>query len=159
MINIDGAAAAYRLPFLMLGGSLVLLQNSPFYEHWNVHFIPNQHFIPVKRDFSDLLEKLEWARQHDSEARAIAVAGVEAARKIVTPESVFSYTEQMLLQYTQRLAFTPTVHPEMTRVLPSNDRHHLSYQHSSADPPQHACQCAPPPPPPHSAAVPVHPEL
>jgi hypothetical protein len=75
VLSADGAAAAYRLPFLLAGGSLVLWVDSPrgFAEHLYEQFRPNVHYIPIKADLSNLIERIEWARAHDSEARAIAL--------------------------------------------------------------------------------------
>lgn len=36
LINLDGTVAAYRLPFLLAGGSTVFKQDSPFYEVYRV---------------------------------------------------------------------------------------------------------------------------
>ncbi|KRT79509.1 hypothetical protein AMK59_7400, partial [Oryctes borbonicus] len=59
-INIDGTVAAYRLPYLLGGGSLVFKQDSSYYEHFYDDLIPNIHYIPFKKDLSDLTEKLKW---------------------------------------------------------------------------------------------------
>ncbi|KAL0161896.1 hypothetical protein M9458_041292, partial [Cirrhinus mrigala] len=61
-VNVDGTVAAYRFPYLMLGDSLVLKQDSPYYEHFYTHLRAGVHYIPVKRDLSDLMEKIRWAQ-------------------------------------------------------------------------------------------------
>ena len=61
-VNVDGTVAAYRYPYLMLGDSLVLKQDSPYYEHFYMELKPWKHYIPIKRNLSDLLEKVEWAK-------------------------------------------------------------------------------------------------
>ena len=66
-INIDGTVAAYRFPYLMGGGSLILKQDSHYYEHFYRHLRPWVHYVPVKRDISDIVERLEWALEHDDE--------------------------------------------------------------------------------------------
>ncbi len=59
---MDGTVAAYRFPYLMLGDSLVFKQDSPYYEHFYTHLEADVHYIPVKRDLSDLLQKIRWAQ-------------------------------------------------------------------------------------------------
>lgn len=59
---MDGTVAAYRFPYLMLGDSLVLKQESPYYEHFYVALRPWKHYVPVRRNLSDLLEKVKWAK-------------------------------------------------------------------------------------------------
>lgn len=68
-INIDGTVAAYRLPYLLAGNSVVLKQDSIYYEHFYNELQPWKHFIPFKSDLSDLLEKLQWAKDHDEEVK------------------------------------------------------------------------------------------
>lgn len=59
--------AAYRLPYLLAGNSVVLKQDSIYYEHFYNELQPWKHYIPFKSDLSDLLEKLQWAKEHDEE--------------------------------------------------------------------------------------------
>lgn len=66
-INLDGTVAAYRFPYLMGGNSVVLKQDSPYYEHFYKSLEPGKHYIPFKRDLSDLREKILWAKNHDEE--------------------------------------------------------------------------------------------
>lgn len=66
-INLDGTVAAYRFPYLMGGNSVVLKQDSPYYEHFYKSLEPGKHYIPFKRDLSDLREKILWAKSHDEE--------------------------------------------------------------------------------------------
>ncbi|XP_064393653.1 protein O-glucosyltransferase 2-like isoform X2 [Halichondria panicea] len=66
-INIDGTVAAYRLPYLLAGGSLVLKQDSSYYEHFYHQLEPWEHYIPLHRNISDVLERVEWARENDDQ--------------------------------------------------------------------------------------------
>lgn len=61
-MNVDGTVAAYRFPYLMLGDSLVLKQDSQYYEHFYSVLKPWKHYVPVKRSLEDLLEKIKWAK-------------------------------------------------------------------------------------------------
>ncbi|TRY93109.1 hypothetical protein DNTS_007753 [Danionella cerebrum] len=63
-VNVDGTVAAYRFPYLMLGNSLVFKQDSPYYEHFYTHLKPGVHYIPVKRDLSDLIHWIRWAQTY-----------------------------------------------------------------------------------------------
>lgn len=59
--------AAYRFPYLMLGDALVFKQTSDFFEHFYRQMEPNVHYIPLKHDLSDVVEKIKWAQTHDDE--------------------------------------------------------------------------------------------
>lgn len=48
---------------------MVLKQDSIYYEHFYNELQPWKHFIPFKSDLSDLLEKLQWAKDHDEEVK------------------------------------------------------------------------------------------
>lgn len=41
--------------------------DSIYYEHFYKQLQPWVHYIPFKADLSDLLEKIQWARDHDEE--------------------------------------------------------------------------------------------
>ncbi|KAK3578461.1 hypothetical protein CHS0354_038550 [Potamilus streckersoni] len=64
-INIDGTVAAYRFPYLLAGDSVVLKHDSIYYEHFYKQLKAYEHYIPFKRDLSDLKEKLQWAKDND----------------------------------------------------------------------------------------------
>ena len=64
-LNIDGTVAAYRFPYLLGGGALVFKQDSNYYEYFYKSLKPNVHYIPFKRDLSDLKEKIQWAKEND----------------------------------------------------------------------------------------------
>lgn len=75
---MDGTVAAYRYPYLMLGDSLVLKQDSPYYEHFYMALKPWKHYIPIKRNLSDPVEKVEWAQENDGEAKKTAKGQLSA---------------------------------------------------------------------------------
>ena len=66
-LTIDGTVAAYRVPYLLAGDSVVLKQDSPYYEHFYHDLRPWVHYIPFKRDLSDLGKRLEWAMNNQNE--------------------------------------------------------------------------------------------
>jgi len=59
--------AAYRLPYLLAGDSVILKQDSHYYEFFYKQLRPYVHYIPVKADLSDLLDRIQWAKQHDAQ--------------------------------------------------------------------------------------------
>ena len=61
-----------RIVFLYLWPrSLVFL--GTIHEDWTGYqIIPGEHYIKIKPDLSDLVEKLEWAADNDAEAKRIA---------------------------------------------------------------------------------------
>ncbi|XP_044211368.1 protein O-glucosyltransferase 3 [Thunnus albacares] len=121
-VNVDGTVAAYRFPYLMLGNSLVLKQDSQFYEHFYSHLRAGTHYVPVKRNLSDLLEKIKWAKENDSEAQEIARAGQAAARELLQPSRLYCYYYRVLHMYSERQTGQPTQHADM-ELVPQPDDH------------------------------------
>jgi len=77
-LDIDGHVNTWS-NFLvrMLFGCCVLKVESQFgFRQWYYDRLrPFEHFVPVRADLSDLVEKIDWARSHQREAQTIAEAG------------------------------------------------------------------------------------
>ncbi|GAV08303.1 hypothetical protein RvY_18018 [Ramazzottius varieornatus] len=111
-LNLDGTVAAYRFPYLLAGDSLVFKQDSQYYEHFYNDLQPGVHYIPVKRDLSDLEEKLEWAKTHDEEARVIAKRGSDYARNNLLPHNIFCYYTLLIEKWSRSVSSPPSVVPK-----------------------------------------------
>lgn len=90
-INIDGTVAAYRLPYLLAGDSLVLKQESPYFEHFYKKLVPYEHFVPFKRDLSDLVEKIEWAKENEEEVQRIIRNANAFVNEQLMPRNIYCY--------------------------------------------------------------------
>lgn len=91
-INIDGTVAAYRMPYLLAGNSVVLKQDSPYYEHYYNQLRAFEHFVPFHRDPKlDLVEKVKWLRANDKEAQRIMKNARRFARENLMPANIFCY--------------------------------------------------------------------
>ena len=90
-------------------GALVFVVASPI-QHWLVPpyaanlFQEYVHYVPVKYDLSDLLEKLQWARDHDEEAAGIAANGKMLAKRVFNQESVLFGFHQLMMGWKQARA-------------------------------------------------------
>lgn len=93
---MDGTVAAYRFPYLLASDSLVFKQDSNYYEYFYKQIKRWKHFVPVKKDLSDLVEKIKWAKANDEDARKIALEGQRFARNNLLPQDVFCYHVQLL---------------------------------------------------------------
>ncbi|XP_042240058.1 protein O-glucosyltransferase 2-like isoform X2 [Homarus americanus] len=102
-INIDGTVAAYRLPYLLGGSGVVLKQDSPYYEFFYHDLEPYVHYIPFKRDLSDLIEKIEWAASNDDKVRVIAENGRQYVQENLMPKNIYCYHAALFQEWSQRL--------------------------------------------------------
>ncbi|XP_028993305.1 protein O-glucosyltransferase 2 [Betta splendens] len=115
-INIDGTVAAYRLPYLLAGDSVVFKQDSAYYEHFYNELRAWEHYIPIRADLGDLLEKVQWARDHDGEAKKIALAGQQFARNHLMGDNIFCYYYQLFKGYAKLQVSEPVVRKGMELV-------------------------------------------
>lgn len=100
---MDGTVAAYRLPYLLAGGSLVFKQKSKYYEHFYNDLQPNLHYIPIEEDLSDLLERLEWAQKNDVTAKKIAKTAQEFVNNNLLPQNILCYYANLLYLFSKKI--------------------------------------------------------
>ncbi|XP_033228056.1 protein O-glucosyltransferase 2-like [Belonocnema kinseyi] len=115
-LNIDGTVAAYRFPYLLAGGSLVFKQDSQYYEFFYKQLTPGEHYIPIKSDLSDLVEKIKWAQENDDTAHKISRTGRQFARDNLMPKDVLCYHVALFEEWSKRLTNKIEVLPEMEEV-------------------------------------------
>ena len=86
----------------LLSGSLVFKQESPFSQWFYAGLKPNVHFIPVNRDLSNLLEKLQYTIKDDAESKNIALQATEFAETYLYPDKFFEHAHYVLSRYAQK---------------------------------------------------------
>lgn len=112
LISVDGTVAAYRLPYYLVGDSLVLKQDSPYYEFFYGDLKPWVHYVPLKRDLSDVVEKLKWARDKEEEVLRIVSEAQNFARSRLQPSEMFCYYARFFEAYRKLLMPTDSSIPE-----------------------------------------------
>ncbi|XP_034033082.1 protein O-glucosyltransferase 3 [Thalassophryne amazonica] len=120
-VNVDGTVAAYRFPYLMLGNSLVLKQDSPYYEFFYSRLKAGIHYVPMRRNLSDLMEKIKWAKENDAKAQKIAKAGQERARELLEPSRLYCYYHRVLQTYAEHQVGKPECRSDMELVPQPSD--------------------------------------
>ena len=72
------------MPNILASGSVLLLQH-----RWSQFFYPGLkpwiHYVPLKYDISDLIERYEWLIAHPSQAKIIGENGQRFAKEILHP--------------------------------------------------------------------------
>lgn len=84
LVNVDGVSVAWRGLALLSSGSVMLLQASDRGEFFSEDMQPWVHYVPLKRDLSDLLQTLDYLRANDQLASRIAQAGQDFADSSLT---------------------------------------------------------------------------
>ncbi|KAJ6527546.1 glycosyl transferase family 90-domain-containing protein [Mycena sp. CBHHK59/15] len=98
LLDVDGNTFSGRYLGLLRSGSLVF-KSTAFEEYFNDWLRPYEHYIPVKPDLSDLVEKVEWAIAHDDEARLIQEVGTQFAQRVLTDAQNDCYFAAVLLEW------------------------------------------------------------
>lgn len=101
LIVVDGNGWPDRLATFLLSGSLVFL--ATVHEEWVINqIVDGEHYIKVKPDLSDLVDKLEWAAANDEEAKRIAMNGRQFSKKMFDSQPMQMYNSFLFMEY-QRL--------------------------------------------------------
>ncbi|KAJ7147541.1 glycosyl transferase family 90-domain-containing protein [Mycena crocata] len=98
LLDVDGNTFSGRYLGLLKSGSLVF-KSTVFDEYFNDWLRPFFHYIPVLPDLSDLVDKIHWAMEHETEARLIQETGKLFAERIMTDSQNDCYFGAVLLEW------------------------------------------------------------
>ncbi|MDX2050350.1 MAG: glycosyl transferase family 90 [Rickettsiaceae bacterium] len=109
-INIDGNSSTYPgFLWRLLSNSVVLKQETEDMQ-WFYNFVkPMIHYVPVKSDLSDLIEKIHWIKSHDQEAKIIAENATKFVNENLTIADIHLYIYILLKNYSQIIDFQPEI--------------------------------------------------
>jgi hypothetical protein len=65
-----------------------------------------EHYVPIRPDFSDLMQQLDWAKKNDNEAQRIAMAGKEFMKQFGSAARETSIEAAVLTAYLDRMKIT-----------------------------------------------------
>lgn len=83
IIEAEGNVSAHRVLTDMLLGSVLLMIDSE-YTLWYSHLLkPYVHYIPIKKDLSNLIETIVWCRDHDELSETIAKNSLQFAKDLL----------------------------------------------------------------------------
>ncbi|KAJ7243594.1 glycosyl transferase family 90-domain-containing protein [Mycena haematopus] len=97
-LDVDGNTFSGRYLGLLRSGSLVF-KATAFDEYFSNWLKPYVHYIPVRIDLSDLVEKVEWAIAHEAEARQIQETGMLFAQRVLSDAQNNCYFSAVLLEW------------------------------------------------------------
>ncbi|KAJ3239382.1 capsule-associated protein CAP1 [Chytriomyces hyalinus] len=98
LIVLDGNTWPGRLQSYLQTNS-VILYNGIFTDYYNWRLVPMVHYVPLKLDFSDLEERLEWLMTHDEEARRISENARSLMAEVNRMSALHCYAGLLLLEY------------------------------------------------------------
>ena len=96
ILHIDGYVNAFRLSSELRMRSAILIVESD-YKMWYSHLlVPYQHYIPVKKDLSDLIEIIHWCIKNDKKCMEIATNAYQFYEKNLTKDGLFDYMQSKM---------------------------------------------------------------
>lgn len=81
-IDVDGYTNAWSGLFtrLLMGCCVLKIASPTGHRQWYYHRLePWQHYVPLAADLSDLLQKIDWCRTHETDCQRIAGQGRDLA--------------------------------------------------------------------------------
>ncbi|GFR44982.1 hypothetical protein Agub_g6256, partial [Astrephomene gubernaculifera] len=117
LLHVDGQGLSSKLEVLLTLGSLVMKEESGYQAFYHHLLRPNEHYIPVWKTGSgpeDILEAVNWARTHDSEAHRIALAGQAFAARFLSAQARVCFWLKLFQEYGKTLTYDPISYRNIT---------------------------------------------
>lgn len=83
---VQGNDVGSAFPWLAQTQCLILKQDSPWQVCYSAAFQPWQHYVPIAADFSDLPEKLAWARANPQTCKTMIARANDVAAILAQPD-------------------------------------------------------------------------
>lgn len=102
LLDIEGCGYSGRLKYLLWSKRPVLLVHRSHEEFFFEHLEQWVHYIPVKQDLSDLVEKTQWCLENEGEANEIAGRAFEFSQRYLTREACYEQWNRVVIYYYSR---------------------------------------------------------
>jgi len=97
---LDGGVSSYsNSGWRFYTGATVIKSDSDYVQWYFADMEPWVHYVPIKRNLSDLVEALIYLKEHDGLAKQIAQNGLEFVRGHITKETTHQYFHDLLWAY------------------------------------------------------------
>lgn len=96
LIDIEGCGYSGRLKHLLWSHRPVIIVDRPHKEYFFEYLKEWEHYIPVKRDLSDLVEKTKWCIDNYEKAKQIAENAYEFSKIHLTNEACYKKWDSVI---------------------------------------------------------------
>ena len=118
IMSLDGWGWPTNFIWSLASNSLSLKIDPGIVDWYYRPFKPYEHYLPIQKDLSDLVDAIKWAKEHDDQCRQIAINASQLFRKEMTSEHGLLYLQLVLSEYAKHQKFDPRSLQRETR----NDR-------------------------------------
>tara|TARA_B100001057_G_scaffold390173_1_gene398091 strand:+ start:2467 stop:3345 length:879 start_codon:yes stop_codon:yes gene_type:complete len=99
LLDIEGGGYSGRLKYLFHTGRPVIVVDRVPKEFFYPFMKPWEHYIPVKNNLSDLIEKTRWIINNYSEASEIGLNGKDFAEKYLTQDYALEHIKNLIFKF------------------------------------------------------------
>lgn len=96
VLCISAVLSSWRVVELLRSGSVLLLQDDMTREVMYEWLTPWEHYVPVRKTLSDLVQKLQWLEEHQEQARIIAENALDFFERRIRRQDTYCYLWQVL---------------------------------------------------------------
>lgn len=98
--DLDGSSCTFsRMYWILLSNSVLMKQQSPNIQWFSFAIEPYVHYVPFDDCQTDLINKIEWAKDHDDLCKQISLNATEFALNNLSEEAVYAYIYLLLEKY------------------------------------------------------------
>lgn len=97
LINVDGHVSAFRLSRELNMGSVLFIADSPYKMWFHSLLVPYTHYIPVKSDLSDLIDRIRWAKANDAQCKIITENARLFYQTYLKKDGALNYMQKLLV--------------------------------------------------------------
>jgi hypothetical protein len=102
VIVADGnAAPSSRLALQLFSNSLVMMQETPWFEGYYRGLRPYVHYLPLSSTFLDLPEKVQWAQNHDTQVRRMIRKARDFANSYLVYKVALMSFSKIMIEYSK----------------------------------------------------------
>jgi len=91
ILHVDGNVNAYRMLYTMTTGSVLLRVMSEYTSWAEQYMVPNEHYIAIEPDLSNLKMKMEWCMKNPRKCMEISARAQQLARTLLSRDFLDNY--------------------------------------------------------------------
>jgi serine/threonine protein kinase len=97
IVCVDGHVSAFRMSREMMYGSVLLVAQSEWNMWYKKFMIEYVHYVPIKGDLSDLLDKIEWCKNNDVKCEEISENLLEFHKQYLSKNSILRFLQKKII--------------------------------------------------------------
>jgi len=100
LFSIQGTDVGSSFGWQLSTNSIILRETYPWEVFFDCHFRPWEHYVPIKPDFSDIPEKIDWCEAHPHECQRMIELRHEVVHLLLDEEARREALRRVAARYT-----------------------------------------------------------